>query len=156
MTVPSVDPVAAMSFRVGVDNPSRFARSRTVGAPFGLTPMRHQSGTSIDYEGHITKQGDIAAREALWETAARLLLRDRERSTLRAWAPRIRQAVQDVVRDRRGRTQTCRNSAPDVDQRNRLPRRLRRQDHATPQIEAGAMTATSTKRKISAGLQSAC
>ena len=61
MTVPGVGPVAALSFKVGVDDPLRFARSRTVGAHFGLTPRRHQSGTSIDYEGRITKQGDIAS-----------------------------------------------------------------------------------------------
>ena len=51
--------VAALSFKVGVDDPRRFARSRTVGAHFGLTPRRHQSGTSIDYEGRISKQGDV-------------------------------------------------------------------------------------------------
>src|SRR5438105_588076 len=65
MTVPGVGPVAALSFKVGVDDPQRFTRSRTVGAHFGLTPRRHQSGTSIDYEGRITKQGDVAVREAL-------------------------------------------------------------------------------------------
>jgi transposase len=47
MTVPGVGPVAALSFKGGVDDPRRFARSRTVGAHFGLTPRRHQSGTSI-------------------------------------------------------------------------------------------------------------
>jgi transposase len=40
MTVPGVGPVAALSFKVGVDDPRRFARSRTVGAHFGLTPRR--------------------------------------------------------------------------------------------------------------------
>lgn len=63
MTVPGVGPVATLSFKVGVDDPLRFARSRTVGAHFGLTPRRHQSGTSIDYGGRITKQGDVAVRE---------------------------------------------------------------------------------------------
>ena len=55
MTVPGVRSVAARSFNVGVDDPRRFARSRTVGAHFGLEPRRHQSGTSIDYEGRISK-----------------------------------------------------------------------------------------------------
>ena len=75
MTVPGVGPVASLSFKVGVDDPLRFTRSRTVGAHFGLTPRRHQSGTSIDYEGYITKQGDVSVREALCEAAASLLLR---------------------------------------------------------------------------------
>jgi transposase len=89
MTVPGVGPVAALSFKVGVDHPRRFARSRTVGAHFGLTPRRHQSGTSIDYEGRISKQGDVAVREALCEAAASLLLRVRKWSALRAWGLRI-------------------------------------------------------------------
>jgi transposase len=63
-------PIAALTFKVAVDDPHRFSRSRTVGAHFGLTPRRHQSGTSIDYTGRITKQGDIGAREALCEAAA--------------------------------------------------------------------------------------
>ncbi|WP_368860671.1 transposase [Bradyrhizobium sp. Arg816] len=69
--------------------PLRFARSRTVGAHFGLTPRRHQSGTSIDYEGRITKQGDVKVRKALCEAAASLLLRVRKWSALRAWGLRI-------------------------------------------------------------------
>ncbi|WP_247820014.1 IS110 family transposase [Bradyrhizobium sp. 187] len=89
MTVPGVGPVAALSFKVGVDDPHRIARSRTVGAHFGLTPRRHQSGTSIDFEGRISKQGDVAVREALCEAAASLLLRVRKWSALRAWGPRI-------------------------------------------------------------------
>ena len=60
MTVPGIGPVVALSFKVGVDDPHRFTRSRTVGAHFGLTPKRHQSGTSIDFEGRISKQGDIS------------------------------------------------------------------------------------------------
>lgn len=88
-TVPGVGPVAALSFKVGVDDPLRFARSRTVGAHFGLTPRRHQSGTSIDYEGRITKQGDLNVREALCEAAASLLMRVRTWSALRAWGLRI-------------------------------------------------------------------
>jgi transposase len=54
-----------------------------------LTPRRHQSGTSIDYEGRISKQCDVAVREALSEAAASLLLRVRKWSALRAWGLRI-------------------------------------------------------------------
>jgi transposase len=89
MTVPGVGPVASLSFKVSIEDPLRFARSRTVGAHLGLTPKRHQSGTSIDYEGHISKQGDINARGALCEAAASLLLRSRRWSALKAWGVRI-------------------------------------------------------------------
>jgi transposase len=89
MAVPGVGPIAALSFKVAVDDPARFTRSRTVGAHFGLTPRRHQSGTSIDYAGHITKMGDVNVRGALCEAAAGLLLRTKRWSALKAWGLRI-------------------------------------------------------------------
>ncbi len=89
MTVPGVGPVTALTFKVGVDDPLRFSRSRTVGAHFGLTPKRHQSGESIDYEGRITKQGDFNVRKALCEAAASMLLRAKRWSALRAWGLKI-------------------------------------------------------------------
>jgi transposase len=89
MAVPGVGPIAALTFKVAVEDPRRFARSRTVGAYFGLTPRRHQSGTSIDFTGHISKMGDLNARGALCEAAASLLLRSRRRSALKAWGMRI-------------------------------------------------------------------
>jgi transposase len=42
MTVPGVGPIAALTFKGAVDDPTRFQRSRTVGALFGLTPRRYQ------------------------------------------------------------------------------------------------------------------
>lgn len=89
MAVPGVGPVAALSFKVGVDDPHRFTRSRTVGAHFGLTPKRHQSGTSIDFAGHISKQGDFNVRGALCEAASSLLQRVQRWSALKAWGMRI-------------------------------------------------------------------
>ncbi|WP_167524602.1 MULTISPECIES: transposase [unclassified Mesorhizobium] len=56
--VPGVGPVAAMTFLAAFDDPHRFARSKTLGAHFGLTPRREQSGTSIDRAGHISRRGD--------------------------------------------------------------------------------------------------
>jgi len=89
MGVPGVGPVAALSFKVAIDDPHRFARSRTIGAYLGLTPRRHQSGTSIDYEGHISKQGDVDTRSALCEAAAALLLRSRRWSARKAWGLKL-------------------------------------------------------------------
>jgi transposase len=54
MTVPGVGPVVALTFRATVDVPSRFARSRAVGAHFGLTPRKFQSG-EIDKMGRISR-----------------------------------------------------------------------------------------------------
>ncbi|WP_417812422.1 transposase [Thalassospira alkalitolerans] len=41
-----VGPIAALTFKAAVDDPSRFRRSRTVAAHFGLTPRRFQSGST--------------------------------------------------------------------------------------------------------------
>jgi transposase len=147
MTVPGVGPVAALSFKVGVDDLQRFTRSRTVGLHFGLTPRRHQSGTSIDYEGRITKQGDVKVREALCKPAAA------RQKVVRAAGvgPSDRQTPEHVVRDRRGGAQACRYPASDVGQRDRLPRRLRCQGHAAIASEACAVFAARSRR-LSAGL----
>jgi transposase len=84
MTVPGVGPVTALTFCSAVDDPSRFSRSRAVGAHFGLTPRRYQSGET-DRTGHISKQGDALARQALYEAANVLLTRTSRWSTLKAW-----------------------------------------------------------------------
>src|SRR5947209_11910104 len=51
MTTPGVGPVVALTFRATIDVPSRFTSSKAVGAAFGLTPRRQQSG-EIDRMGH--------------------------------------------------------------------------------------------------------
>ena len=44
MTIPGVGPVVALTYRVTVDVPARFRNSKAVGAVFGLTPVKYQSG----------------------------------------------------------------------------------------------------------------
>jgi transposase len=84
MTVPGVGPVTALTFCSAIDDPTRFSRSRTVGAHFGLTPRRYQSGET-DRAGQISKQGDALARQALYEAANVLLTRTTRWSSLKAW-----------------------------------------------------------------------
>lgn len=55
IAIPGVGPVTALAFKTMIDAPERFTRSRDVGAHFGLTPTREQSGTSIDFDGHILR-----------------------------------------------------------------------------------------------------
>lgn len=69
MMIPSVGPVAALTFKTGVDEPRRFRRSKTVGAHTGLTPRRVQSGDKIDFDRHLSHIGDDAVRPALHEAA---------------------------------------------------------------------------------------
>ena len=44
MTIPGVGVVTAVAFTAAVDDPKRFKKSRSVGAYFGLTNRRYQSG----------------------------------------------------------------------------------------------------------------
>jgi transposase len=88
MTVPGVGPITALAFKTGVDVPERFAKSKTVGAHFGLTPRRFNSG-EIDYNGRISKCGDAMVRTLLYEATNAMLTRCTRYSALRAWAMRI-------------------------------------------------------------------
>lgn len=85
MSVPGVGAVVAMTFRSGVDDPSRFRRSRDVGPHFGLTPRKYQSG-EIDVTGSISKVGDRMVRTALYEAASVILTRTVRMSPLKSWA----------------------------------------------------------------------
>ena len=88
MTVPGVGAVVAMTFRSAIDQPERFAKSKVVGAHFGLTPKKYQSG-EIDRTGRISKVGDAMVRTALFEAANVMLTRAVRFSTLKAWALRV-------------------------------------------------------------------
>ena len=88
MTVPGVGALVAITFTSAVDDPGRFTRSRTVGAHFGLTPKKYQSGET-DVTGRISKIGDAGVRTALYEAAHIILTRPVRGSTLKSWAARI-------------------------------------------------------------------
>src|SRR5499425_753990 len=72
MTIPGVGPVVALTYRVTVDVPARFKNSKAVGAVFGLTPTRYQSGES-DRTGRISRCGDEMMRMMLYEAAQSML-----------------------------------------------------------------------------------
>jgi len=103
MTVPGVGYITALTFKAGVDDPSRFKHSRTVGAHFGLTPRRSQSG-EIDIDGHISRAGDADVRCALYTAANAMLTRSSRWSPLKAWGMKLaksrghRRAVVAVAR----------------------------------------------------------
>jgi transposase len=118
MTVPGVGPVTALTFCSAVDDPARFSRSRAVGAHFGLTPRRYQSGET-DRVGHISKQGDSLARKELYGSRhclERQRAADPHRQVVRAQGlgPRGCQARRHAPRQGRRRPQVGRRAAPDV------------------------------------------
>jgi transposase len=86
MTVLGVGPLVALTFRATVDLPARFARSRAVGAHFGLTPRKHQSG-EVDRMGRISKWGGAMMR--IYEAAQVLLTRVKRWCALKAWAAQV-------------------------------------------------------------------
>jgi len=88
MTAPGVGPVVAVTFRAGVDEVERFAKSSSVGAHFGLTSRRYASG-EIDRQGPISKCGDGMVRAALYEAANAVLGRSKRTSSLRTWGQAI-------------------------------------------------------------------
>jgi transposase len=75
VSVPGVGPIVALFFKTAIEAPTRFSRSRTVGAYRNMTPCRYQSD-EIDRIGGINKIGDRAVRTALFEAASVLLTRD--------------------------------------------------------------------------------
>jgi transposase len=88
MTTPGVGPVVALTYRATVDVPTRFRNSKAVGAVFGLTPSKHQSG-EIDRMGGISKCGDAMMRTVLFEAAQSMLTRTIKWSWLKAWGMKI-------------------------------------------------------------------
>jgi transposase len=85
MTVPGVGALVAITFTSAIDEPGRFARSRAVGAHFGLTPKKYQSGET-EVTGGISKVGDAMVRSVLYEAANVMLTRANRFSALKRWA----------------------------------------------------------------------
>ncbi|MGB8743970.1 MAG: transposase, partial [Xanthobacteraceae bacterium] len=88
MTTPGVGPVVALTYRATVDVPARFRHSKAVGAVFGLTPSKYQSG-AIDRTGAISRCADEMMRVMLYEAAQSMLMRSTRWSWLKAWAMNI-------------------------------------------------------------------
>src|SRR5215472_18114192 len=63
MTVPSVGPLTAITYKSAIDDPQRIKKSKAAGPLFGLTPRKYQ----IDVTGGITRVGDEMIRSALYE-----------------------------------------------------------------------------------------
>ena len=84
MTVPSVGPIVAITYKSAMDDPNRIAKSKSAGALFGLTPKKYQSGEK-DVTGGITRAGDEMVRTALYEAANVLLARITRFSKLKRW-----------------------------------------------------------------------
>jgi len=89
MSTPAVGPIVALTYASAIDDPARFKSSKRVGAHFGLTPKKYQSGET-DYTGRISKIGDGSVRTVLYEAAHIMLTKPvKGCSALKSWAMRI-------------------------------------------------------------------
>ncbi len=89
MSTPGVGALVSLTFAAAIDDPARFRSSKKVGAHFGMTPKKYQSG-EIDYTGRISKIGDSGVRTVLYEAAHIILTRPiRGCTKLKSWAMRI-------------------------------------------------------------------
>jgi transposase len=89
MTTPAVGPIVSLTFACAIDDPARFRSSKAVGAYFGLTPKKYQSGET-DVTGRISKLGDATVREALYQAAHLILVKPiKGCAALKSWAMRI-------------------------------------------------------------------
>ncbi len=78
----------AITFKTAVDDPDRISKSKAVGALFGLTPKKYQSGET-EVTGGSTRVGDAMVRTALYEAANTLLSRVTRFSALKRWGMEV-------------------------------------------------------------------
>jgi transposase len=89
MSTPGVGTIVSLTYACAIDDPARFKSSKIVGAHFGMTPTKYQSGET-DRSGRISKIGDASVRAALYEAAHVILTRPVKGCTaLKSWAMRI-------------------------------------------------------------------
>jgi transposase len=88
MSVPGIGVLSVLAYVSTVEDPTRFARSRAVGAHIGLTPRQYQSG-EVDRSGRISRCGDTLARTLMYEAAVVILTRVKRASQLKDWAQAI-------------------------------------------------------------------
>lgn len=85
-TMPGVGPQTALALVSALDEPTRFAKSSSVGAYLGLTPRGYQSG-EVAWSGRISKSGDGVARALLYEAANSLMVRFKAKAPVKTWPP---------------------------------------------------------------------
>ena len=89
MSVPGVGAIVSLTFAAAIDDPARFKSSKQVGAYFGLTPTKYQSGET-DIDGRISKIGDAWVRAVLYEAANIILTKPLKGCTaLKSWAMKL-------------------------------------------------------------------
>jgi transposase len=97
--IDGIGPITALAYVLTIEDPHRFARSRTVGAYLGLTPASHESGEQVP-QMHITKEGDVLLRRLLINAAQYILGPFGRDSDLRRHGERIAQRGGKIAKKR--------------------------------------------------------
>jgi transposase len=87
-SIHGVGPLTALTYVLTLEEPGRFARSRSVATYLGLVPRTDQSGDA-DPQLRITKAGNCYLRQLLVSAAQHILGPFGEDSTLRRWGLRL-------------------------------------------------------------------
>jgi transposase len=95
--VTGVGPVISLTYVATIETPSRFSRSRAIGAYLGLTPRSYQSGDR-DPQLRISKRGDRELRRLLVSAATYMLRRSSPDCDLKRYGKRV--ARGNTPRDR--------------------------------------------------------
>ena len=85
---PGVGPIVGLTYVAAIDDPARFPSSKRVGAHFGMTPRKYQSGET-DVAGRISKNGDKGVRAGLYEAAHIILTMPVKGGALKSWAAKL-------------------------------------------------------------------
>lgn len=88
MTAPGVGKIVALTYKADIGDPSRFTKSSSVGAYYGMTPRQYSSGEIIR-QGGISRCGSKDVRYLLTEAAIVLLTRGKTWNPLKAWGLKL-------------------------------------------------------------------
>ena len=91
-TIPGIGPVTAVNYLMEIDNPTRFKKSRSVGAYLGMTPTQYSSGETHK-QGRISKCGSKELRHLLMEAGFVVITRSKKWSKLKSWGMKLSRKV---------------------------------------------------------------
>jgi transposase len=83
-TIPGVGSVTALTFKLEIDDPTRFKKSRSVGAYVGMTPRQYSSGET-QKQGGISKTGSNELRALLCQSAMCMMYNTKSWSRLKVF-----------------------------------------------------------------------
>src|SRR5262249_7429417 len=88
-TIPGVGTVTALTYKLEIDDPTRFKKSRSVGAYAGMTPRQYSSGET-KRRGGVSKTGSSELRHLLTEAAMCMMYRTKTWSRLKVFGMKIK------------------------------------------------------------------